>query len=140
MSNLEDYAKDELTRAGFFGPDSDYGGMLGDAVMKMIKVFSDEGHSGMSAPMAVDLFKQVAMFEPLTPLTGEDDEWIDVGDGLYQNRRCPHVFKKDGEAYDIEGRIFREPNGACFTSRDSRTPVTFPYMPKHEYVDVEEER
>lgn len=140
MSNLEDFARDELTRAGLFSKGSDYGGMLGDAVMKMIKVFADEGHSGFSANMAINLFERVARFEPLTPLTGEDDEWNEVGTGVFQNRRCSHVFKENGEAYDSTGRIFREPSGACFTSRGSRVPITFPYTPKTEYVDVPKDR
>lgn len=133
--SIREFAKDELTRAGFFDKDSMYGGMLGEAVMKMIDVFADEGHSGMSASVAISAFEKVARFEPLTPLTGEDDEWFEVTDGMFQNRRCSHVFKENGQAYDIEGRIFREPSGACFTSRESRVPVTFPYVPKREYVD-----
>lgn len=141
MSNLETFAKDELTRAGLFSKDSDYGGMLGDAVMKMIKVFADEGHSGYSASMAINVFERVARFEPLTPLTGEDDEWNEVSEGSFQNRRCSHVFKdSDGRAYDIQGRVFREPSGSCYTNRDSRVYVTFPYVPKIEYVDVPGER
>ena len=133
--SLQTFAKDEMTRAGLFDKDSDYGGMLGAAVMKMIDVFAAEGHSGFSAGMAISIFEKVARFEPLSPLTGDDDEWNEVGAGIFQNRRCPHVFKENGEAYDSEGRIFREPSGSCFTSRDSRVPVTFPYTPKREYVD-----
>jgi hypothetical protein len=136
MSNLESFAKDELTRAGMFDKNGDYGGMLGEAVMKMIKVFADEGHSGYSASMAINVFERVARFEPLTPLTGEDDEWNEVGHGVFQNRRCSHVFKENGQPYDIQGRVFREPSGACFTRFESRVPVTFPYTPKIEYVDV----
>ena len=137
MSNLVAYAKSELERAKLFGEGDFYGGMMGDAVMKLIQVFADEVHSGMSAGMAISIFEKLARFEPLTPLTGEDDEWVEVGTGVFQNRRCSHVFKENGEAYDSEGRIFREPNGTCYTSRHSRVPVTFPYTPKREYVDVE---
>ncbi|RWL14861.1 MAG: hypothetical protein EOR57_31440 [Mesorhizobium sp.] len=134
--SLQDFARDELTRAGLFDEDSDYGGMLGESVMKMIDVFADEGHSGFSAGMAISIFKKVASYEPLTPLTGEDDEWVDHGGGSFQNKRCSHVFKDNGNAYDIQGRIFREPDGVCFTSRASHVPVTFPYTPTSEYVDV----
>lgn len=132
---IREFAKAELEKAGFFDTESMYGGMLGEAVMKMVDVFADEGHSGMSASIAIQAFERVARYEPLTPLTGEDDEWHEVGDGCFQNKRCSHVFKENGNAYDSEGRIFREPSGACFTSRDSRVPVTFPYTPKREYVD-----
>lgn len=136
MSNLELHAKKEMEIAGLFGKDSDYGGLLGEAVMKMVKVFADEGHTGLSANMAINIFQKVARFEPLTPLTGADNEWMEVGPGIFQNTRCSHVFKEGGEAYDSNGKIFREPDGLCFTSFESRVPVTFPYTPTREYVDV----
>lgn len=137
MSNLEDFARSEMERAGLFSKDSDYGGMLGDAVMKMIKVFADEGHSGYSANMAVTIFEKVARFEPLTPLTGADDEWNEVAEGEWQNRRCSHVFKDaDGRAYDSRGRIFRDPDGGCYVGQGSRVYIEFPYTPTSEYVDV----
>lgn len=140
MSNLEDFAKDELTRAGLFDKDGAYAGMLGDAVMQMVKAFADEGHSGMSASMAISAFEKVARFEPLTPLTGSDDEWNEVCPGEYQNRRYPHVFKDASGAYDSTGRIFREPDGCCYQNRESRVAITFPYTPVREYVDVPSSR
>jgi len=133
--SLVAFAKRELELAGLFGEDSDYGGMLGNAVLKMVEQFADEGHSGMSAGLAVSIFQKVARFEPLTPLTGADDEWNETMPGEYQNRRCPHVFKNADGAYDSQGRVFRDPDGACFTSSESRVPITFPYTPTTEYVD-----
>lgn len=126
-------------------------------VMKLLRVFSDEGHSGTTAPYAVNLFKTLAMFEPIVPLTGEDWEWNEVSPGVFQNKRCSHVFKQadrfDGQAYDINGRVFYEwherdldpdepgyPGKRRFkshyTGSDSFVPVTFPYTPKREYVEV----
>lgn len=138
--SLKEFARDEMQRAGLFDKGSDYDGMMGEAVMKMIDVFADEGHSGFSANMAISIFEKVARFEPLTPLTGADDEWMEIGTQnggpLFQNKRCSHVFKDMNGAYDIDGKVFREPSGACFTNSDSRVSVTFPYVPKREYVDV----
>jgi len=138
--NLEKHARRELEIAGMFDSDSDYGGMLGNAVMRMMREFSEEGHSGFSASLTTTLFEKVSRFEPLTPLTGEDDEWnlLDYSsDTTYQNKRCSHVFKdKDNRAYDIEGKIFREPDGGCYTGKGSRVFVDFPYTPTSEYVDV----
>jgi hypothetical protein len=78
-------------------------------------------------------------YEPLGPLTGEPDEWVDHGYCM-QNNRCSHVFKQadrfDGQAYDIQGKVFREPSGACYTCSDSFVPITFPYTPTTVYVDV----
>lgn len=135
MSNLANHAKRELELAGYFDKDAMYGGMLGKSVMDLIEKFAEEGHSGMSASIAINVFERVARFEPLTPLTGEDDEWVEVTKGLYQNSRCSHVFKENGEAYDSTGKIFRDPDGACFTNSESRVPVVFPYAPKREYID-----
>ncbi len=137
--NLETHARRELELAGWFKDDGFYGAIMGNAVLAMIRQFSDEGHSGMSAPLAISLFEKVAHFEPLTPLTGADDEWNDLGDGWFQNRRCSRVFKGGerfkGQAYDGEAIIWRDPDGSCFTKRDSQQPITFPYTPKREYRD-----
>lgn len=135
MSNLIDHARRELEIAGLFGTDSDYGGLLGPAVLKMVEAFDDEGHSGNSARLALDIFKKVASFEPLTPLTGAESEWNEFAPGMWQNNRCSHVFKDaDGVPYDIRGRIFEDPDGCRYTSGESRVPIIFPYTPKIEIV------
>lgn len=138
-SNLCSHARRELRACGLFGEDDFYGGMTGEAVMDLVTVFASHGHSGMSADLVRSLFGKVADYQPLSPLTGEDSEWNEVSDGVLQNNRCSHVFRElDGEAYDSEGRIFKDKDGSCFTSFDSRVNVEFPYTPKKEYVNVEE--
>ena len=81
-------------------------------------------------------------YKQLTPLTGEDDEWIDQSEAssqpTWQNKRCYSVFKDaDGKAYNSDGRVFRRPDGDAYTNGDSRVEITFPYTPTIEYVDVE---
>lgn len=136
--SLIDYARTELEAIGAFTRKGDfYGGMTGNAVMELVACFAKQGHSGMSAGIVRQLFDKLARWEPLSPLTGADDEWHECGDGVFQNRRCSRVFKdREGNTYDIDGRVFREPNGSCWTSRESRVPVTFPYTPTTVYVDV----
>ena len=113
-------------------------------VLELIKVFGSQGHSGFSAPYCIDLFSRLARFEVLSPLTGEDNEWTDTSmygcpETSWQNNRCSAVFKNDkGECYYIDGKVFREPNGSCYTNGDSIVPVTFPFTPKTEYIDVPE--
>lgn len=139
MASTEGFAKSELIRSGLFNKDGDYSGMIGEDVMEMVEVFSKQGHTGASAATVLDCFIKLVRIEPLTPLTGDQDEWVTVRDGLYQNARCSRVFKKQGgEAYDTRGRVFRYPSGLCFTTADSFTPVVFPYMPHTEIVDVPE--
>lgn len=137
--HLVAFAKTELDYAGLLDADSDYYGMLGRSIVAMIECFAAQGHSGESAQMALDAFEKLARFEPLTPLTGRADEWVEVSDGVYQNIRCSRVFKDADGAFDSEGRVFREPSGCFFTSIESRVPVTFPYTPSREIVDVKTE-
>ena len=138
MSNLVDHARTELEAAGLLSKESDYDGMIGEAVLELVEKFAEQGHSGMSASIVSNVFDKVARFLPLVPLTGANDEWNEVGEGHFQNKRCSHVFKDaDGEAYDSQGRIFREPNGVTYMGMGSRVPVTFPYTPHSETVDVD---
>ena len=100
-SNLTDHAECELRRAGLFDDDSDYNGMIGKAVMALIKVFAEQGHSGFSAPMVVQLFTKVANYDTLTPITSDPEEWTDIadmcdGEKLWQNKRCSRMFSNDG--------------------------------------------
>lgn len=139
MSNYKNYAIDELTRIGMYGSGDKMNDMMCDHILKMVDLFAEEGHSGFSAGYAISILQKLLRFEPLSPLTGEDDEWCEVSDGLFQNKRLSRVFKngKDGQAFDIDGKVFVEPNGASYTSRDSRVYIEFPYVPKTEYVNDE---
>ena len=154
MSNYEKHAMREFKAAGWLNEDGTYidemQGMICDHVLKLLEVFDGEGHSGSSAPYAINLFSKLAKFEPVAPLTGEDWEWtlLDYGMGTkYQNNRDSRVFKdEDGQAYFIEGKVFwewcmpyegrepMEPYKAYYTCRESSVPVTFPYVPTTEYV------
>ena len=149
MSNLEKHAWLEFRAANWVEDNDNFKDHYQEAiclhVLKLLEVFSEEGHSGFSAPYAVNLFEKLAMFKPLTPLTGEDWEWneLDYGDDIkYQNKRCGHVFKgSDGRAYDSEGVVFYDyytdedgkQSKSHYTSRDSRVYIEFPYTPIKEY-------
>lgn len=142
MSNLIEHAKREFLAAGYKPVGEEEDGpnkWIQENILELLSVFSKQGHSGFSAPYCIDVFTKLAKFEPLCPLTGSDDEWSEVDNGLWQNKRCGRVFKgSDGKAYDIDGKVFREPNGCCYTNKDSRVYVTFPYTPTTEYVNVPE--
>lgn len=116
---LVEYAIEELTLNGMFDKDSDYAGMLGESVMDLIQVFSKQGHSGCSAAMVSDLFDKLSRYKPISPLTGKDDEWFEIMDGTYQNKRNSAVFKegKDGKAYFNDAYVKRTPNGSCWSGR-----------------------
>ena len=142
MSNLIEHAKKEFLLAGYKPVDEEEDGpdkWIQENVFELLDIFSRQGHSGMLASYCINILTKLARFEILTPLTGADDEWNEVGEGTFQNNRCSHVFKgKDSRPYDIYGVVFRSPDGSCYTNRDSIVYIDFPYTPKTKYVDVAE--
>ena len=150
MNNYEKHAMREFRAAGWTDENGKFCDEMQEAicthVLKLLNVFHGEGHSGSSAPYAINLFEKLAKFEPVAPLTGEDWEWVNVaeqnGGPLWQNKRCSHVFKDNNGAYDIQGIIFYDWYSipeigkrykSYYTCKESRVPITFPYIPKSEY-------
>lgn len=108
MSNLVKHAEYELKLAGLFDKDSDYDGMLGEAVLELVKVFAKQGHSGFSAHQTLSMFNEVANFKNLTPIGKSKDEWMNISDmsdsEMWQNKRRGTTFSRDGGKtwYDID--------------------------------------
>jgi len=112
-----------------------------DNILELIEVFARQGHSGMSAPYVINIFKELANYKIIGGLTGEDNEWNDVseyGDGtmLYQNNRDSRVFKDDSGAWFLDGTLFEDPiyPGNYMSTIKSRHYIkSFPYTPKTVY-------
>jgi len=136
MGNLVDHAKCEFGVLGWPG-DDEMQEAICDDILALLEVFSKQEHSGATAPYTVNLFRRLAAFEPISPLTGEDSEWTKVSKGMWQNKRDSEVFKGSDGAYWICGRIFRDKDGSTYTSGRSSVPITFPWRhPKSQVVDV----
>jgi len=116
-------------------------------VLELLKVFGREGHSGTSAPYAVNLFSKLALFKNIAPLNGTDDEWGDTfsRDGCKQNTRISAVFKEDDQAYYIDAIIFKGKHGgfssgsvesSMGTISSAQNIKEFPFTPKTFYIDV----
>ena len=153
MSMIE-YAKRELDAIGMTEDSSDeMNGMMRKHILHMVKEFADEDHSGFSAAYALSILKRLLAYEPLSPLTGADDEWMEVGPDVWQNKRASNVFKDKDGAYWSDGIVFweiikdnpedinGEPYKTYFTSRDSRVnidsfPWTMPDKPEYREADA----
>lgn len=140
MSMTEVHIK-ELERAGLFDKDSDYEGMLGEAVKELLLVFQKQGHSGHSAQATASIFHKLIKGEALSPLTEAQDEWMEVSSGIFQSKRISHVFIDKNESenpYTIEGKAFSEDGGkSYFTNKNSRVHFNLPgFPPKTEYVII----
>jgi hypothetical protein len=115
-------------------------------ILEIIKTFSKQGHSGFSANYAIGILSKLLQHKPLSPLTGNDNEWEDVSvmsqcknkDKWYQNKRASNVFKeiKNGKVftYDIYGKSFVDKDGISYSNKNSKVKVKFPYTPKTEVI------
>lgn len=131
MSNLYQYAESELRRT--FPDETDEMQQYAISnILELIDTFSNQGHSGFSAPYVLQYFSRLAKWKPIGPLTGEDDEWgkPDGEKQTQQNKRCSSVFRDhfdNSTARHIEGIVFIDQDGYSYTCRDSQVPITFPY-------------
>jgi hypothetical protein len=75
MTSLVQHAKRELRSAGLFDADADYNGDVAVIATSLMEVFAAYGHSEGSSAQTLAVFDRLARGKPLTPLTGEDDEW-----------------------------------------------------------------
>lgn len=117
MTNTQSHAKRELEL------------LSGDSVIKeftpeilaLVEKFGKSGQSGGSAPFVASALKnaieKLLRFETLSPVTGEDSEWVDItvikdGESMYQNNRDSRIFKdgKNGRAYFIDAMIEKVEN------------------------------
>ena len=136
--NLIDFAKREFIAAGYTPPEDlpedDCDRWIQENVLELLAVFAKQGHSGFSAGACVNLFAQLASYEPISPLTGADDEWRDVSDWCpdptWQNIRDSRIFKYcDGTIEQVSMIIWEEPDGSRYTNRHSTITVDgFPYV------------
>ena len=103
-------------------------------ILELIDVLEEQQYD----PYMLQIFCMLAQYEPISPLTGADEEWEHADIDTLQNKRCAHVFKDkhSNQAFDIRGRVFRAKDGTCSVDRRSHINIEFPYTPKTKYIDV----
>lgn len=131
------FARHELDLLGNIAMDDAQMRAIKISVIPLCKTFEETCRiGGPKAKIVLRLFAKLASWCPLTPLTGADDEWemiknpdeIEDNDILYQNKRCPHVYKrKNGTAFDSEGIVFSTDGKIWYRTSKSNVNITFPY-------------
>lgn len=100
-SNICKHAIRELELAGYnknyCGPNK----WMYDQVLEAIAVFASHGNSGSSAPYEINLVRKLCNFDIISPLTFKDNEWRQIGNNEYQNKRKSSIFKDTNNIYDI---------------------------------------
>lgn len=145
--NLVKHAERELDNIGMVGSNVEEA-IMRKHILKVIEEFNMTGHTKLTRHWYIDIITKLMKGEPLTPLTGEDNEWkqIKTSDGIvYENIRCDHVFKKDGIAWNQEGIVYWKwytdiETGCKMKSfhiiPSSMVNVEFPHTPATEYKEL----
>ena len=130
-------------------------------LLALAKKFGNSENSGSETAAVVTAtaishaVKHLLLQEPICPVTGIDEEWMNFADedGIpqFQNNRLHNLFKsgKNGKAYYLDAIAFKTqdgrtctgfaelPNGEIITSR--QYVKSFPFTAKTFYIDVMEE-
>lgn len=92
-SNLVRHAIAELDRMGETSYEEP---SMRRAILDLVRTFAEQGHSGSSAGWCVAVLEKLLRFEPLTPITNDPAEWVEVADELWQCARDSACFSTDG--------------------------------------------
>lgn len=106
MGNLVTYAQRELELANCEEPER-------TAIVEMVQIFEDVSDSGGQAAAVISIIEKLLRFQPLTPLTSDPSDWMQVAgptddypnaEEVWQSRRRPSTFSRDGGKtwYDID--------------------------------------
>jgi hypothetical protein len=168
MTNTQSFAKQELDILAATVPDAIVTPFTNE-ILALCEAFGKSGQSGGSAPMTASAISQAVkhllLQEPICPITGIDDEWVNIRDAseddemMYQNKRCSALFKgKSGRCWYLDAIVEKvAQTGFCFSgsfwlSKEdyligdrskmigcSQYVKSFPFTPKTFYIDVIEE-
>jgi hypothetical protein len=163
MSNTRKFAERELLALSKSSIDPNNRPIIERFIPELIALcdkFGQSGQSGGSAGyVASALSKAVenlCMQKPICPLTGFDEEWVDVSDIsdsrgkediMYQNSRCSALFKNgNGQVWYLDAISWREEKGSHWSGKailpngekigSHQFIKKFPFEPKTFYVDI----
>lgn len=166
MTNTYSFARQELDILEATVPDAIVTPFANE-ILALCEAFGRSGQSGGSAPYTATAIskavKKLLLQEPICPVTGVDDEWVDVaemngGETLYQNKRCSGLFKEtNGKCWYVDAIVKKIQDGTTWSGSfwlskedyltgdkskligSSQCVKSFPFEPKTFYIDVIEE-
>lgn len=130
----------------------DYGTACYESAFKAYESLLNDNHSGLSFSFTRDILIRLMSEVPLTPITGEDDEWNPTHDTAalpfreYQNKRRHSLFKR---VYDTGEITYSDVDYVRFYHNDIGShfglvsnllhemyPITMPYTPSTKPIKV----
>jgi hypothetical protein len=153
MTNTQSHAQRELDILIKTTPDAIIRDFVPE-ILALCEAFGNSGQSGGSAPYTASALsqaiKKLCLQQTIAPLTGEDDEWMEVTGAsdlpsMCQNKREGAVFKDGSQAYYLDAITWKTQTGATWSGNahagtekiSSRQNIkSFPFYPKTFVVDV----
>lgn len=120
-------------------------------ILDLCEAFGKQGYSGGVATYVANnlskIIEKLILQEPISDITGDEFEWVEVDENMYQNSRCAALFKSsDNKAYYLDAVVFKDGvsafTGSAYLDESaekliySRQYVSFPFFPKTFYMDV----
>lgn len=161
-SNMELWAEEEIRiacereRGNTSENEWDYGGACYESALKAFRSLMEDGHSGFSIAITLDILNKLVKGQVLTPIEDTDDVWNKRGRAYekdyitYQCKRMSSLFKDvyaDGHIEYIDVSRFRcrtLDSSACWSNghvskiASEYFPITMPYIPRTYTVVCEE--
>lgn len=161
-SNMELWAEEEIRiacereRGNTSENEWDYGGACYESALKAFRSLMEDGHSGFSTAITLDILNKLVKGQVLTPIEDTDDVWNKRGRAYekdyitYQCKRMSSLFKDvyaDGHIEYIDVSRFRcrtLDSSACWSNghvskiASEYFPITMPYIPRTYTVVCEE--
>lgn len=161
-SNMELWAEEEIRiacereRGNTSENEWDYGGACYESALKAFRSLMEDGHSGFSIAITLDILNKLVKGQVLTPIEDTDDVWNKRGRAYekdyitYQCKRMSSLFKDvyaDGHIEYIDVCRFRcrtLDSSACWSNghvskiASEYFPITMPYIPRTYTVVCEE--
>lgn len=140
--DLISHVQQELEALDYYNTEDETLKQIRDDVMALIAIFLGQQHNKESGCIVGSMFNNLINFRRLSPLKGDDNEWLDItdindGHTLFQNKRCVTVFKNEDCAYNMEAFIFEYPDGKRFITKNSIGRIDcFPYTPNPVIVPI----
>jgi len=164
MSNTKTFAERELDILTKSSTDPENRPIIEEfipEILALVDKFGNSGQSGGSAPYVAhalsEAVKHLCMQQPICPITGMDEEWMDVSEiseepknTMYQNTRCFGLFKDLSGCWYLDGIVWVDEDGSSWgggsafllIGNDKVKQITsrqyvkeFPFEPKTFYVD-----
>ena len=122
-------------------------------IIAICEAFGKSGQSGVSAPYTASALsqaiKKLCLQQTIAPLTGEDNEWNECSDKVYQNNRLSSVFKENDKAHYLDAITWKTQKGSTWHATaktksgeeiKSRQYIkSFPFKPQEFVIDVIEQ-